>query len=208
MVQNYCDLETHTSAQLHLWHGSLLCLLTHSSIAINSSHVPSGLDGLRTVPFWLCLASGCLHLKTWLRKLHFVKYSSVEQDHIKHFLPFHTGFGIKCCIECFSIFCYLWPGSKIKSSLKAHGLTACVPLAQQGRQVMLLCVRQGFPTGQSQNAKSTPRSLNTTLSLQFHLQDVLLCLLKHKNTAAKQMYMKWPKQRIQHCSPSGRKRRR
>lgn len=119
-----------------------------------------------------------------------MKYSSVEQDHIKHFLPFHTGFGIKFCIECFSIFSYLWPGSKTKSSLKAHGLTACVPPAHQRHQVMLLHVRKGFPTGQSQNAKSTPRSLNTTLSLQFHLQDAFLCLLKHKNTAAKQMYTK------------------
>lgn len=119
------------------------------------------MDSLRTIPFWLCLASGSLHLKTWLRK-HFMKYSSVEQDHIKHFLPFHTGFGIKFYIECFSIFSYLWPGSKTKSSLKAHGLTACVPPAHQRHQVMLLHVRKGFPTGQSQSAKSTPRSLNTT----------------------------------------------
>lgn len=119
-----------------------------------------------------------------------MKYSSIEQGHIKHFLPFHTGFGTEFCIERFSIFSYLWPGSKTKSSLKAHGLTACAPLAQQRHQAMLLYVRQGFPTGQSQNAKSTPRSLNTTLSLQFHLQEPFLCLLKHKNTAAKQTYMK------------------
>lgn len=61
-----------------------------------------------------------------LRKSHFMKYSSVEQDHIKHFLPFHTGFGIKCYIECFSIFCYLWPGSKTKSS-QADSLCASGP---------------------------------------------------------------------------------
>lgn len=112
-------------AQLHLCHRSLLCLLTHSSVAI-SSHVLSGMDGLRTVPFWLCLASGCLHLKTWLRKPRFMKYSGIEQDHIKHFLPFHTGFGTKFCIECFSIFSYLWPGSKTKSS-RADSLCASGP---------------------------------------------------------------------------------
>lgn len=162
------------------------------------------MDGLRTVHFWLCLASGCLHLKTWLRKEHFMKYSSVEQDHIKHFLPFHTGFGIKFCIERFSIFSYLWHGSKTKSSW-ADSLCASGPTEASSNASPC---ETSFPTGQSQNAKNTPRSLNTTLSLQFHLQDAFLCLLKHKDTAAKQIYVKWPKQCIQHRSPSGRKRRR
>lgn len=53
---------------------------------------------------------------------------------------------------------------------------------------MLLHVRQGFPTGQSYNAKSTPRSLNTTLSLEFRLQDAFLCLLKDKNSSKANVY--------------------
>lgn len=39
-----------------------------------------------------------------------------------------------------------------------------MPLAQQKHQVMLLCVKQGLPRGQSQNAEDTPKSLNTTPS--------------------------------------------
>lgn len=115
--------NTFKIAPLQLCHRSLLCLQFNCHAQLTGA-IREG--GLGTVPFWLCLASGCLHLKAWLRKQHFMKYSSVEQDHIKHFLPFHTGFGIKFCIECFSIFSYLWPGSKTKSS-QADSLCASGP---------------------------------------------------------------------------------
>lgn len=190
-------------AQLYLCHRSLLCLLTHSSIASHSSHLPSGMDAFRTVPFWLCLASGCLHLKTWLRKQHFMKYGSVEQDHIKHFLPFHTGFGIKFCIECLGIFSYLWPGSKTKTS---QSDSFCASGPSEASSNASACETK-------LSYRSVPECKKHSQEIKYNTQPPVpparcICLLKHKNTAAKQMYMKWPKQCIQHCSPSGRKRRR
>lgn len=141
--------------------------------------------------------------------LPFIKYSSIEQDHIKHFLPFHTVFGIKFYIKWSALVFLVGLGPRLLKDHRMIALRACMPLAQQKHQVMLLCVKQGFPRGQSQHAKGTPKNFKyNALGLRFCLRDAFLCLLKHKNTAAKQMYMKWPKQCVPHSSPSGRKRRR
>lgn len=65
----------------------------------------------------------------------FIKYSSIERDRIKHFLPFHTVFGIKFYIKWSALVFLVGLGPRLLKDRGMIALRACTPLAQQKHQV-------------------------------------------------------------------------